>query len=69
MVGLPTPAQMRAALVAHVARKLGWSLKSAIAQLEGLTNSDIARCLHKSADDTRAALHARTCAALEAAGA
>lgn len=60
----PSPAQIRDALEKHLARKLGWSRKTADAFLGPLSNDDIARCLTVDAEATRAALYARSCQAL-----
>ncbi|WP_420604730.1 hypothetical protein [Methylobacterium sp.] len=63
-----TPAQIRAALTRHLAKKLGWCGKTAAHVLGPLSNDDIARCLAEDADATRRALFARSCAALADAG-
>lgn len=63
-----TPAQIRAALTRHLAKKLGWCGKTAAHVLGPLSNDDIARCLAEDADATRRALFARSCAALAEAG-
>lgn len=60
----PSPAQIREALKKHLARKLGWSGKTAEQCLAPLSNDDIARCLTVDPDQTRAALFARSCQAL-----
>lgn len=60
----PPPAQVRSALFRHLARKLGWSDKTAKACLAPLTNDDIARCLTVDVPTTRAALFTRSCHAL-----
>lgn len=57
----PPPAQIRDALRRHLARKLGWSDKTAKACLAPLSNDDIARCLTVDVGTTRAALFARSC--------
>lgn len=62
------PAQIRAALTRHLAKKLGWCGKTAAHVLGPLSNDDIARCLAEDADTTRRALFARSCAALADAG-
>ncbi|KQP36679.1 hypothetical protein [Methylobacterium sp. Leaf100] len=64
----PSPAQVRDALRKHLARKLGWSGKTADACLDPLSNEDIARCLTVDAEETRTALYARSCDALAQAG-
>ena len=53
-----TPAQIRAALTRHLAKKLGWCGKTAAHVLGPLSNDDIARCLAEDADATRRALFA-----------
>lgn len=63
-----SPAQIRAALTRHLAKKLGWCGKTAAHVLGPLSNDDIARCLAEDADATRRALFARSCAALAEAG-
>lgn len=60
----PSPALVNDALRKHLARKLGWSGKTADACLAPLTNEDIARCLTVDVETTRAALFARSCQAL-----
>lgn len=65
----PSPAQVRDALRKHLARKLGWSGKTADLCLAPLTNDDIARCLTVDTDETRTALYALSCRALGQAGA
>lgn len=63
----PTPAHVRAALVAHLSRKLGWCDRTASHILGPLSNSEIARCLADNPDQTRRALWDRSCAAIAAA--
>lgn len=65
----PSPAQVREALRKHLARKLGWSGKTADLCLAPLSNDDIARCLTVDAEETRTALYAMSCQALGQAGA
>lgn len=65
----PSPAQVRDALRKHLAKKLGWSGKTAEACLAPLSNDDIARCLTVDVETTRAALFARSCQAFGQAGA
>lgn len=62
------PAEIRAALTHHLARKLGWCGKTAAHILGPLSNDDISRCLTVDAEETRVALFARSCAALGEAG-
>lgn len=63
----PSPAQIRQALAHHLARKLGWSGRTAAHCLGPLSHDDIARCLAVAPDATRAALFARSCRAIAAA--
>lgn len=60
----PSPAMVRDALRKHLARKLGWSGKTAELVLGPLSNDDIALCLTVDVEQTRAALYARSCQAL-----
>ncbi|KQP34286.1 hypothetical protein ASF27_01615 [Methylobacterium sp. Leaf102] len=64
----PSPAQVRAALRNHLARKLGWSGKTADACLAPLSNEDLARCLTVDVEETRTALYTSSCDALAQAG-
>lgn len=63
----PSPAMVRDALRKHLARKLGWSGKTAEQVLGPLSNDEIARCLTVDVEQTRAALYARSCQALSQA--
>lgn len=55
----PCPAQIRRALVSHLARKLGRDDDDMGRLLVGLSNDDIAASLRVGADETWCALQAR----------
>lgn len=61
----PSPEQIRAALIAHLARKLGYSGKAVTHLIAPLSNDDIARCLRADAKELRGAVFATVAAAME----
>ena len=63
----PSPDQVRAALVAHLARKLGYSGRAVAQLIAPLSNDEIARCLVADPQVLRLALFEAVAAAWEQA--
>lgn len=60
----PSPEQVRAALVAHLAKKLSYSGRAVAHLIAPLSNDDIARCLRADVRELRDELFAAVAAAL-----